>query len=36
VVVDTEYVLAAAGLLAISGAEEQARRLLCNSLSTWR
>ena len=39
VVVDTDYVLAAAGLIAMSGtgaAREQARRLVCNSLSRWR
>jgi uncharacterized protein (TIGR01319 family) len=39
IVVDTDYVLAAAGLLALGGgdsAREQARRLLCNSLSPWR
>jgi uncharacterized protein (TIGR01319 family) len=39
IVVDTDYVLAAAGLIALSGgdaAREQARRLVCNSLSTWR
>lgn len=38
VVVDTDYVLAAAGLLALAGdsSREQARRLLCNSLSAWR
>jgi uncharacterized protein (TIGR01319 family) len=39
IVVDTDYVLAAAGLLALSGgdaAREQARRLVCNSLSRWR
>ena len=39
IVVDTDYVLAAAGLLAMSGApdaHEQARRLVCNSLSRWR
>jgi len=39
IVVDSDYVLAAAGLIAMSGvdgAQEQARRLVCNSLSTWR
>jgi uncharacterized protein (TIGR01319 family) len=39
VVVDTDYVLAAAGLLALGGGDasrEQAQRLLCNSLSAWR
>ena len=39
IVIDTDYVLAAAGLLAMSGAtdaREQSRRLVCNSLSTWR
>jgi uncharacterized protein (TIGR01319 family) len=39
VVVDRDYVLAAAGLIAMSGdddAREQARRLVCNSLSRWR
>jgi len=38
IVVDSGYVLAAAGLLALGGdaAREQARRLVCNSLSTWR
>jgi uncharacterized protein (TIGR01319 family) len=39
VVVDTDYVLAATGLIAMSGldgAQEQARRLVCNSLSRWR
>jgi uncharacterized protein (TIGR01319 family) len=39
IVVDTDYVLAAAGLIALDGgaaAREQARRLVCNSLSTWR
>jgi len=39
IVVDTDYVLAAAGLLGLSGdaaAREAARRLLCNSLSAWR
>ncbi|MBW8750564.1 MAG: glutamate mutase L [Propionibacteriales bacterium] len=39
IVVDTDYVLAAAGLIAMSGADgaqEQARRLVCNSLSAWR
>lgn len=38
VVVDGDYVLAAAGLLALGDewAREQARRLLCNSLSRWR
>ena len=39
IVVDTEYVLAAAGLVALAGddaAREQARRLVCNSLSAWR
>jgi hypothetical protein len=42
-VVDADYVLAAAGLIALSGgagggdaAREQARRLVCNSLSRWR
>jgi hypothetical protein len=39
IVVDTDYVLAAAGLVGLSGgaaAREQARRLVCNSLSRWR
>jgi uncharacterized protein (TIGR01319 family) len=39
VVVDTDYVLAAAGLLGLSGdaaARDAARRLLCNSLAQWR
>jgi uncharacterized protein (TIGR01319 family) len=39
IVVDTEYVLAAAGLIALPGddtSREQARRLVCNSLSRWR
>jgi uncharacterized protein (TIGR01319 family) len=39
VVVDTEYVLAAAGLLGLSSdaaEHDAARRLLCNSLSQWR
>jgi uncharacterized protein (TIGR01319 family) len=39
IVVDADYVLAAAGLLALSGdstAREQASRLVCNSLSRWR
>jgi uncharacterized protein (TIGR01319 family) len=39
IVVDTDYVLAAAGLLALSGddaARAAASRLLCNSLSRWR
>jgi uncharacterized protein (TIGR01319 family) len=39
IVVDADYVLAAAGLVAMSdsaGAHEHARRLVCNSLSTWR
>ena len=39
VVVDNDYVLAAAGLIALSGgdaAREQARRVVCNSLSAWR
>jgi uncharacterized protein (TIGR01319 family) len=43
IAVDHDYVLAAAGLIALSGgadgidaAREQARRLLCNSLSRWR
>jgi uncharacterized protein (TIGR01319 family) len=39
IVVDTDYVLAAAGLIGLSGgdaAREQARRLVCNSLSRWR
>jgi uncharacterized protein (TIGR01319 family) len=39
IVVDRDYVLAAAGLVAMSGesdAREQARRLVCNSLSRWR
>jgi uncharacterized protein (TIGR01319 family) len=42
IVVDADYVLAAAGLIALSGggggdaAREQARRLVCNSLSRWR
>jgi uncharacterized protein (TIGR01319 family) len=39
IVVDTEYVLAAAGLIALSGddtSRAQARRLVCNSLSRWR
>jgi uncharacterized protein (TIGR01319 family) len=39
IVVDTDYVLAAAGLIALSGdatSREQARRLVCNSLSRWR
>ena len=39
IVVDRDYVLAAAGLIAMSGidgAQERARRLVCNSLSTWR
>lgn len=39
VVVDTDYVLAAVGLLALSGdaaAGEGARRVVCNSLSRWR
>ena len=38
IVVDADYVLAAAGLLGLSGgdaAREQARRLVCNSLSRW-
>lgn len=38
-VVDTHSVLAVAGLLALSGlpdARERARRVVCNSLSTWR
>jgi uncharacterized protein (TIGR01319 family) len=38
-VVDVDYVLAAAGLLCLSGedgAVEDARRLVCNSLSRWR
>ncbi|MGY2873464.1 uncharacterized protein (TIGR01319 family) [Marmoricola sp. URHA0025 HA25] len=39
IVVDADYVLAAAGLLAMraaADAREQARRLVCNSLSRWR
>jgi hypothetical protein len=39
IVVDADSVLAAAGLLGLSGdaaAREAARRLLCNSLSAWR
>ncbi|HEX7716923.1 MAG TPA: glutamate mutase L [Marmoricola sp.] len=39
IVVDSDYVLAAAGLIGLSGdpeAREQARRLVCNSLSAWR
>jgi uncharacterized protein (TIGR01319 family) len=38
IVVDTDYVLAAAGLLGLGDdrAREQARRLVCNSLSRWR
>jgi hypothetical protein len=39
IVVDRDYVLAAAGLVAMSGdddAREQALRLVCNSLSRWR
>jgi uncharacterized protein (TIGR01319 family) len=39
VVVDSDYVLAAAGLLGLSDdpdARAQARRLVCNSLSRWR
>jgi uncharacterized protein (TIGR01319 family) len=38
VVVDRDYVLAAAGLLGLGddAAREQARRLVCNSLSAWR
>jgi uncharacterized protein (TIGR01319 family) len=39
IAVDTDYVLAAAGLLALGGgdaAREQASRLVCNSLSRWR
>jgi uncharacterized protein (TIGR01319 family) len=39
IVVDADYALAAAGLLGLTGddtALEQARRLVCNSLSTWR
>jgi uncharacterized protein (TIGR01319 family) len=38
IVVDTDYVLAAAGLLALGDdrARAQARRLVCNSLSRWR
>jgi uncharacterized protein (TIGR01319 family) len=39
IVVDTDYVLAAAGLIAMGGtdaARRQARRLVCNSLSRWR
>jgi uncharacterized protein (TIGR01319 family) len=41
IVVDHDYVLAAVGLLALSdgggdAAREQARRLVCNSLSAWR
>jgi uncharacterized protein (TIGR01319 family) len=38
IAVDTDYVLAAAGLLGLGDdrARQQARRLLCNSLSTWR
>jgi hypothetical protein len=39
IVVDSDYVLAAAGLIGLSGgaaAREQARRLVCNSLSRWR
>ena len=41
VVVDTDYVLAAVGLLALDeggtgAARERARRLVCNSLSGWR
>jgi uncharacterized protein (TIGR01319 family) len=37
-VVDTDYVLAAAGLLGLGDdrARDRARRLLCNSLSRWR
>jgi uncharacterized protein (TIGR01319 family) len=39
ILVDINCVLAAAGLIVLSGlpaARERARRLLCNSLSTWR
>lgn len=38
IVVDTGYVLAAAGLLGLGDerSREQARRLVCNSLSAWR
>ncbi|HET6167034.1 MAG TPA: glutamate mutase L, partial [Marmoricola sp.] len=39
IAVDTGYVLAAAGLVALSGGEaarEQARRLVCNRRSRWR
>jgi uncharacterized protein (TIGR01319 family) len=39
IVVDTDYVLAAVGLLSLSGdaaARDGARRLVCNSLSRWR
>ena len=39
IAVDVDYVLAAAGLIALGGgdaAREQARRLVCNSLSRWR
>ena len=39
IAVDADYVLAAAGLIGLSGdagAREQARRLVCNSLSAWR